>query len=110
MAQIVVENNGGGMALAISLGVAAFLLALDVWSILEYWIRQKKEEWNVRRLYRASECQIYFQMGKIFPAFTADCIRNQLDSISYDAWYVLVNIFCNTLFDKHLLVTSLHWC
>ncbi len=66
MAQIVVENNGGGMALAISLGVAAFLLALDVWSILEYWIRQKKEEWNVRRLYRASECQIYFQMEKYF--------------------------------------------
>ena len=26
MAQIVVENNGGGMALAISLGVAVFLL------------------------------------------------------------------------------------
>ncbi len=66
MAQIVVENNGGGMALAISLGVAAFLLALDVWSILEYWIRQKKEEWNVRRLYGASELQIYFQMEKYF--------------------------------------------
>lgn len=66
MAQIVVENNGGGMALAISLGVAAFLLALDVWSILEYWIRQKREEWNVRRLYGASELQIYFQMEKYF--------------------------------------------
>lgn len=66
MAQIVVENNGGGMALAISLGVAAFLLALDVWSILEYWIRQKREEWNVRRLYGASEMQIYFQMEKYF--------------------------------------------
>ena len=23
---------------------------------------------------------------------------------------VLVNLFCNTLFDKYLLVTSLHWC
>lgn len=66
MAQIVVENNGGGMALAISLGVAAFLLVLDVWSILEYWIRQKREEWNVRRLYGASELQIYFQMEKYF--------------------------------------------
>lgn len=66
MAQIVVENNGGGMALAISLGVAVFLLSLDVWSILEYWIRQKREEWNVRRLYGASELQIYFQMEKYF--------------------------------------------
>ncbi len=66
MAQIIVENNGGGMALAISLGVAVFLLALDVWSILEYWIRQKREEWNVRRLYGASELQIYFQMEKYF--------------------------------------------
>ena len=24
--------------------------------------------------------------------------------------FVLVNLFCNTLFDKYLLVTSLHWC
>ena len=24
--------------------------------------------------------------------------------------HVLVNLFCNTLFDKYLLVTSLHWC
>ena len=23
---------------------------------------------------------------------------------------VLVKLFCNTLFDKYLLVTSLHWC
>ena len=66
MTQMVMESSGGGTALAVSLGIAVCLLALDVWSILEHWIRQKKEEWNVRRLYGASEGQIYFQMEKYF--------------------------------------------
>ena len=66
LAQMAVENSGGGTALVVSLGIAVCLLALDVWSILEHWIRQKKEEWNVRRLYGASEWQIYFQMEKYF--------------------------------------------
>ena len=27
-----------------------------------------------------------------------------------NSYTVLVKLFCNTLFDKYLLVTSLHWC
>ena len=37
-------------------------------------------------------------------------LESQAEIAVYDLLPVLVKLFCNTLFDKYLLVTSLHWC
>ena len=49
---------------------------------------------SVSHVYNLSDCDTKSRFGKGF----------RLSLI------VLVNLFCNTLFDKYLLVTSLHWC
>lgn len=39
----------------------------------------------------------YWRMAEVFP-------------ISGSVYAVLVNLFCNTLFDKYLIKSNLHWC
>ena len=42
------------------------LLFLDVWSVLEYWINSKKEEWKVRKMYGADKFDIYLRLNRNF--------------------------------------------